>query len=503
MRIGIDLGTTNTVVSYITDEWEWKLLEFTESGRNEDKYLLPSAIANIDGKIVVGQKALDYEKKHPECFMSNKKRFMGQRYNNFFAGRNFGPEDIAKEILREVRKQLGHTFQNEKEFKAFITVPAGFDMHARQATKTSLVESGFKIDESCLTDEPISAAVAYSEKIEKDRYVLVVDIGGGTFDLAVLRTSAISDSSITDKLIPIATGCDMSQGYELGGDYIDAIILKDMVKKLNDTNAFARNVEVDAVTERDRYIIAELKSHILGIKKGLYSDKRAGRTAIKTNDYRLNYELLETDYMKMMKNIAEGFNAVIDNTFVGRGITAGDIDHVLVVGGMSREICLNSILRSKFGEDRIIVPENGMYLVSKGAAICNNDAHVHVESIANSSIGMLINRGCGVETFIHENEKLKDVQRKRFRHKIAEASASAVNVIIVEYRGKFDPDRCIRIFEETLLLNIKQNRLLNVFRKDKRPELKFEMNIGEDKILEVYVDVGNGKKEKLEFRMKE
>ena len=238
MRVGIDLGTTNTVVSYIDENGSWKLLEFRKCGRTENLCLLPSCIAEQNGVIVVGQSALDRGLVEPAHLLKDKKtdlepsrdrrtdmELSGSIAKTFTIGRfTLTPQEVAEYILKEVYNELKRQFPNEKSFNAYVTVPAKFGHHARAATKTALRNAGFDMDENCLTDEPVAAAVAYSTKLEHDKLVLVVDIGGGTFDLSLLKSTIVMASGDKSRLIPVSWGGDP----HLGGNNFDDLLVKKM-----------------------------------------------------------------------------------------------------------------------------------------------------------------------------------------------------------------------------------------------------------------------------------
>ncbi len=226
MRVGIDLGTTNTLVSYVDENGTWKLLKFEHSGRRENPYFLPSCLAIKNGSIIVGQPAIDYCLEHPDLFLSNTKYDMGKT-GTVYHLENYAitPQEAAQHILNEVYKELTFQFPRETTFNAFVTVPARFGNEARQTTKAALISSNFETDESCLTDEPIAAAVAYSSMLTEDNLVLVVDIGGGTFDLSLLKTSMIG-SVVTNRLEPVAWNGEL----RLGGNDVDEILIKKMAQ---------------------------------------------------------------------------------------------------------------------------------------------------------------------------------------------------------------------------------------------------------------------------------
>lgn len=510
MRVGIDLGTTNTVVSYMDENGEWQLLEFKDYGRNEDRYLLPSVIAIENGIPLIGQRAVDYSINHLDDYCESRKREIGHRSDNWFVGGvDITPERMARYVLSAVYDELRSQFPQESVFNAFVTVPAGFSTLARRATRDILATAGFETDKNCLADEPVAAAVAYSSEIAMDSVVLVVDIGGGTFDLALLKTSAAGSADYTNRLSPIAVSSDLSNNLDLGGDAVDRKIFKEVV------NQFNRNAGCDLPfnknemrTDEEKRAAAVLVSRMIDIKRGLYSSAREGH--IYAEDFykgkTLDVTITADVYRRIMtddNNITEGYMTCIDNLFVGMGVGKHNVNHVLVVGGMSHEICLLELLERMFGAGRLLVPRDdvNMYLVSKGAAICNSNQKIHVENIAYVSIGLLVEKGQNVINIITEGEKIQEGQKLKLTRKLSDADATAVRITIVEYKGQFNPMRYVPILDEKIQIYKNKITDFEFIKKVFMPKLDFEFEFGEDKILYVSVKQQTGRKDNLELRL--
>ncbi len=459
LRVGIDLGTTNTVVSYIDKNGEWQKLCF-ENGRLEDRCLLPSMVAIYKQLPVVGQEAVEHSMQHPRECCSNRKREMGQRSNSWLIGTEYlSAEKISEYILKEVYNELKRKFP-EETFNAFVTVPAGFTNNARIATKKALIGAGFDVDENCLADEPVSAAIAYSSELSDNDYVLVVDIGGGTFDLCLLNCNIVGSTDLPTRIIPISVGSDLNNGLFLAGDAVDEVIFNYMVKEFNKENGC--NVPLDiynssTATDEEIKAAVAMKSMILDAKKAIYSGHDA--TCFKKNiipGKDLDITITRETYCSLMAepfvsnkikdddksehfSITEGYKFCIDNLF--KGIEPGirqKINKVLLVGGMAHEICLYKILKNQFA-NVIVAPEKiALYLVSKGAAICNSNMRVKVENIAYSSIGIVLRNGEAVSNIINEGSKIDGKTIYEHTFEVESKDATAVKIMLVEYRGKYN-----------------------------------------------------------------
>ncbi len=516
LRVGIDLGTTNTVVSYIDKNGDWEKLSFS-NGRPDDRCLLPSMVAICNQLPIIGQGAVDHSMSFPKECCPNRKREMGQRSNSWLIGSEYlSPEEISEYILKEVYNELCRKFPNET-FNAFVTVPAGFTNNARIATKKALIAAGFYVDENCLADEPVAAAIAYSSELSDNEYVLVVDIGGGTFDLCLLECNYVGGTDLPDRIIPIEVGCDSNSGLFLGGDAVDEVILKYMVKEFNKANGC--NVPYDiynsnTATDEELKAAVAMKSMILEVKKALYAGNDEAR-CFKQNIMSgkdLDITITREKYCRLMAepfdgnkdrtdkdnnkpfSITEGFGFCIDNLF--RGIKT-EIRHkvntVLLVGGMSREICLNQILNTQFA-NVIVAPENlALYLVSRGAAICNSNLRVKVESIAYTSIGIVLRNGEAVSNIIEEGSRIDGKTTYEHTFKIEDKDATAVKIMIVEYRGEYNEHdfkngRYAVILDENVQLMDKFSKLSGLKSREK---VKLICKFTVDKILLITVKNGN------------
>lgn len=513
MRVGIDLGTTNTVVSYIDENGSWKLLEFSRCGSTEDIHFLPSCIADDNGIIVVGQKALDIGGEKPANLLKDAKTDMElsgkvsisgdhkkeKKYT--FMGKDYTPQDVAECVLKEVKNELKKQFPEESTFNAFVTVPAKFGQNARAKTKEALRSAGFEMDENCLTDEPVAAAIAYSTRLENDKLVLVVDIGGGTFDLSLLKTSIVLAACGNSRLIPVSWSGDP----HLGGNDFDDLLVKKMAELfLRDGGADlyfqSGSKGLTGSSSAETKAAAVLRAQTLSLKKQLYA-KGSARGSVfvdKLLDGKdLNYTITVSEYEECMAELASRMSKSIDDLFGKSGYSSGDVDHVLVVGGMAHEICLGKMLKSLFGENRIIIPEDSMYLVSRGAAISNSNLRVHVENKAYTSIGLLKNSGRAVDVIIKEGSTVEN--GKIFSADIlpAQDNATAIVIKLVEFTGEFSPENSTVIFNETIQLVENPNignpfLMLRAIRRGRKKKLSLNIEFTEDKILKITVKQRDG-----------
>ena len=178
--IGIDLGTTNSVVA-IMENGHPKVIADPET----KSAIIPSVVGiNAAGELKVGQEALNQYSLAPDKTVRSIKRKMGNDEKVSMAGKEYSPPEISAIILRHL-KQIAENYLGEEVQKAVITVPAYFSDAQRQATKDAGEIAGLEVVR--IINEPTAAALAYGIDKEEDQHLLVYDLGGGTFDVSVIE----------------------------------------------------------------------------------------------------------------------------------------------------------------------------------------------------------------------------------------------------------------------------------------------------------------------------
>lgn len=493
MNVGIDLGTTNTLVSYVDDVGSVKKISFT-NGRPENRFLLPSCIAYNSKKdaVLVGQAALDYEQNDligARRIIRDTKYHMGDPKKVWEKGNHFfSAEDTATEILKEVMRELRSQFPNEEEFSAYVTVPARFDtQEPRAATKSAMKRAGFKpaSENNTLTDEPVAAAIAYSKELQNARNILVVDFGGGTFDLALLRSSIVGQATSADRLEPIAWGGDI----RLGGNDVDNVLISIIAEKVFEDRGVDISIDFSSVSDLSNYKPEDLAAAVTvhdyvqsmeGIKSKLYSRRNTEENVYLSElfeDYSLKMSVSAETYKERMKPLADRMRKCIADMYSAFHVSPESTDKVLVVGGMAHEICLIDILTEMFAADKLVIPEDSLYLVSRGAAICNSSLKVHVENKAYSTIAVVVadpsGNGNALDMIVTEGMSvLSDfIVRRKYTPNVD--NARYLQLSFIEYVGEYDRRRSNPFYSVELVLNKpmkKQKQIVQVeyrFNEDK------------------------------------
>ena len=204
--IGIDLGTTNSEVAALIDGHVQVIQE-------DGQAILPSVVGmTMDGKLIVGQTAKNQLAAFPDRTIVSVKRRMGQTVKLKMAGQEFAPQEISAMILRRLRERaeraLGTTIT-----RAVITVPAFFDENQRQATREAGLLAGLTVER--IINEPTAASLVYHAGDMQRRHLIVYDLGGGTFDVSIVR--------IEEGVVEVLSSKGDTQ---LGGDDFDQLLTK-------------------------------------------------------------------------------------------------------------------------------------------------------------------------------------------------------------------------------------------------------------------------------------
>ena len=366
--IGIDLGTTNSVVS-VMEGGEPKVIVNPEGGRTT-----PSVVAfNPKGEILVGQVAKRQAITNPDNTVYSIKRFMGRRYDEVpeeinivtykvvkgknddarfaVAGKEYSPPEISAMVLRKMR-QAAEDYLGEKVVKAVITVPAYFNDSQRQATKDAGKIAGLEVLR--IINEPTAAALAYGLDKKKDETIAVYDFGGGTFDISILE---VGEGVVEVK----ATNGDT----HLGGDNIDQRIIDWIVDE------FVKDQGIDL--SKDKMALQRLKEAAEKAKIELSTTLETDInlpfiTADASGPKHLQLKLTRAKFEQLAMDLFEKSIGPCKQALEDAGKKPENIDEVVLVGGSTRIPKVQEIVKNLFGKE----PSKGVNpdeVVAVGAAI--------------------------------------------------------------------------------------------------------------------------------------
>ncbi len=366
--IGIDLGTTNSVVA-IMEGKEPKVIPNQEGARTT-----PSVVAFDDrGEVLVGRVAKNQAITNPENTIFSVKRFMGRKYSAIekevsrvpyhvvradnkdahidIRGRNYSPPEISSKILMKL-KEAAENYLGETVTEAVITVPAYFDDAQRQATKDAGRIAGLEVKR--IVNEPTAAALAYGLDKKQDELIAVYDFGGGTFDISILEVSE-------NVIEVVATNGDT----QLGGDDVDQIIIDWLIAE------FKKDTGIDVST--DKMVLQRLKEGAEKAKIDLSSVLETDinlpfLTADQSGPKHLNVKLSRAKLESMIGKIIERTLEPCKRALADAGKKPSDIDEIILVGGSTRIPLVVSKVKEYFGKE----PHKGVNpdeVVALGAAV--------------------------------------------------------------------------------------------------------------------------------------
>lgn len=486
MNVGIDLGTTNTVVSYLNEFDEWRTLSFSK-GRSENPSMLPSCLCVVNSnEIKVGQDALDERLVNANNFLCDTKYHMGDEKTVFSRGGiTFTARLAAEKVLEEVMGELKRQFPEEETFNAFVTVPARFLEAARRETREALIKAGFEDngDRRSLTDEPIAAAVAYSSALSTASNVLVVDYGGGTFDLSLVTTNTVGIASGMQNLSVKSWGGDL----HLGGNDVDRLLINKMVEQFVKNGGRSFDPFSTFNNSDEQRAAALICAQPIEIKKQLFEDFTSEASVLVPDlldGVDLEFYITPQEYEDMMTDISVKYQDCINKMFIqSKEVDISSVDTVLIVGGMAHEPCLRKVLVSLFhDESKLVIPDDSMYLVSKGASIWNSNADVHVENKVYTSIGILLDGGKDVCQVVKEGDLIDDAGKLfsgNFR--LTNSMSSNFLLSIVEYQGEFSPGNYTILKSERVPVG-RPRRTVFSFHNSPTVDVKIEIKMDADKL---------------------
>ena len=346
--VGIDLGTTNSVVA-VLEAGEPVVIPNSEGARTT-----PSVVAfSKSGEVLVGEVAKRQAITNPDRTFRSIKRFMGQKWHSDdIDGKKYTPQEISARTLMKLKRDA-EAYLGDTVTQAVITVPAYFDDAQRTATKEAGQIAGLEVLR--IINEPTAAALAYGlDKGSKEETVLVFDLGGGTFDVSVLE---IGDGVFEVK----STHGDTN----LGGDDWDQKIIDWLVAQFK----AAHGVDL----AKDRMAAQRLKEAAEKAKIELSQVQQTQInlpfiTATASGPLHLDESLSRAKFQEMTKDLLERCRKPFEQAITDAGLTKGQINHVILVGGSTRMPAVQELVQSFTGKEpnRTVNPDE---VVAVGAAV--------------------------------------------------------------------------------------------------------------------------------------
>ncbi len=344
--IGIDLGTTNSCVS-VMEGGEAVVITNAEGARTT-----PSVVAfTKNGERLIGQVAKRQAITNPDKTIISIKRDMGTDRKVDIDGKNYTPQEISAMVLSKLKADA-ESYLGEPVSQAVITVPAYFSDSQRQATKDAGKIAGLEVLR--IINEPTAAALAYGMDKDNEQKIMVYDLGGGTFDVSILE--------IADGIFEVlATGGNT----RLGGDDFDEKIMNYLVDEFKKENGIDLSVDKMAM-QRLKEAAEKAKIELSGVATS--NINLPFITADATGPKHLDITLTRSKFDELTADLVEKSMEPTRKALQDAGLSASDIDKVLLVGGSSRIPAVQEAVKNLIGKD----PHKGINpdeCVAMGAAI--------------------------------------------------------------------------------------------------------------------------------------
>ncbi len=374
--IGIDLGTTNSVVA-VMEGSEPKVIPNAEGNR-----LTPSVVAFTDkNDTIVGEPARRQAVTNPKRTVYSAKRFMGRRHHEVESEEKmvpygvvgkadeyvkiqvgddqYTPQEISAKILRKL-KESAEAYLGHKVNKAVVTVPAYFNDAQRQATKDAGQIAGLEV--ARIINEPTAAALAYGLDKKKDEKIIVFDLGGGTFDVSVLEVADTGDEGEESRVFQVIS--TMGDTH-LGGDDFDETLINYVANEFKKENA------IDL--RSDPMALQRLQEACEKAKKELSTLPETDInlpfiTVVDSVPKHLTMKISRSKFEELIDDLVERCRGPVMQALKDAGFKPSDIDEIVLVGGSTRVPKVRELVKSIFGKE----PHQGVNpdeVVAIGAAI--------------------------------------------------------------------------------------------------------------------------------------
>jgi len=410
--IGIDLGTTNSLISYVNKDGICKIIPINNSqNSSKTNNYLPSILFieqthnSQSTKIFVGEEAIYYANLKNQPYIKSIKRFMGQATKH----QNYYPQELSAEILKKL-KIIGESYLKTEIKKAVITIPAYFDDNQRNATIQAANLAGIEVLR--LISEPTAAALSYGLDSKQEGLYLVYDLGGGTFDISLLKMQKGIFNVLSTK-----------GDTNLGGDDFD-ILIKDYILNL----LKIENNTKDFTELENQYLINYAKN----LKENFYNNQNYSyQLTLKSKQY--NFTFTKQDLTNCLSKVINKTIDFCQDVLTEQNITANEINGIILVGGSTILPLLSELLIQKI-PTTIINNQNPQEVVALGAGYLANSLigkssqHTLILDVLPLSLGIEL-FGDLTEKIILRNSKIPVSKSQEFTTQKDNQTKILINIV--------------------------------------------------------------------------
>ncbi len=531
--IGIDLGTTNSVVA-IMEGSEPKVIPNAEGNR-----LTPSVVAFTDkDDSIVGEPARRQAVTNPKRTIYSAKRFMGRRHSEVeseekmvpygvtgsaseyvkikVGDKEYTPQEISAKVLRKL-KESAEAYLGHKVNKAVITVPAYFNDAQRQATKDAGLIAGLEV--ARIINEPTAAALAYGLDKKKDEKIIVFDLGGGTFDVSILEVADSGDEEQESRVFQVIS---TSGDTHLGGDDFDEALIHHVASEFkkdtaidlrNDPMALQRLQEACEKAKKELSTLPETDINLPFITMDASGPKH------------LTTKITRSKFEELIDALVERCRGPVLQALKDAGMKPSEIDEIVLVGGSTRVPKVRDLVKQIFGRE----PHQGVNpdeVVAVGAAIqasvlAGERTDVLLLDVAPLTLG--IETEGGVMTALVERNTTIPVEKKNVFSTAADGQTAVTvrvfqgerkmashNRLLGEFNLEGIPPQPRGVPQIEVKFDIDQNGIVNVSAKELKTgkeasvQIKEAGALKEDEIEQMRKDAeANADEDRREFELVE